>query len=996
MSFHVYQILELGPLQPNEQVFENFTDSRTGAPSTTEDLNTIHQTPSNEITTQHPTHPTPSGEIVLHPSQKFMQVKQKFESYILYQYPCVPCSFCSRLLYPEKAKWTQKIENFECPLIQANLNLRLIENPNPPENHIAVCSSCAYSEYQSIVGTFGYSKNIRSLTLYSGMIGANWLADNNPYLREYKNALVTNSSGSVSSFHTGTHLPDDETAPEFQSGDIIVPHQNFPSEIHNEDSHYSRLIAGFIKNDDSNDDSNSLPVSFDFDHLEALLFPDLFPDGHGDYKEMKSCSRNQQQRIDTYGKYIKQRLLGVDSRLPTAVEIIEESAYMSGWRFSETNASTIPSFIQTGDTYFNQKLMHLNTMIQNLNLPTLFITLSMAEGHWIHLHHILGSSDNFNTVPSNRPLHTTLHFIHRHQNLKRLIWKDPDVSGWGTCKDFFEHVEFQNRGAAHTHSVYWTSKPIEEMISENVIQSDVPDPNLEPELYECVMRLQIHSCNSKCDGPVPYARPNGEPFDNITYKDYIEQYDIKLSAINSSSQTIYRDNLGNYVVKRKTNILTRYRNLWLEHGELYFNQNLLLRVPARSEGDLIGTYETYRDHYLVRFPEEFGNSIKSDQQNQHHQTINMLDQYTNLIENLLYSLQSLLTQDIKGIIRSQLENIKILPPIVPNNSMLSLPSCQYNCVQTIFNYMGPRDTYHYPYFFISGSAGSGKSFLINLFAKKFLELNKNFLLMAPTGVAAVNIQGQTIHSALRIWSHGGRYQTLAFADQEFNQELRKIDTIIIDEVSMVQASLLTFISEMFSGIHQIFAPFGGINVILIGDLAQLPPINGHPVYQSPIWKVFYPIFLCHSHRQQNDPFFYNVLQKIRLGNITPSVWRFLQEKANQSLSLEMSSLHTSYIVGFRKSASYINQIICNHLPALNNKFTISEAIDCVDGRMVDNTYVSLSRCSKWEDVKINSLSRDAFKVDPSMIKEYEHLEEIVTRPLPYTVHGAHQFANNSS
>ncbi|CAJ0888164.1 14006_t:CDS:2, partial [Entrophospora sp. SA101] len=651
---------------------------------------------------------------------------------------------------------------------------------------------------------------------------ANWLADNNPYLREYKNALVTNSSGSVSSSPTATHLPDDETAPEFQSGDIIVPHQNFPSEIHNEDSHYSRLIAGFIKNDDSNDDSNSLPVSFDFDHLEALLFPDLFPDGHGDYKEMKSCSRNQQQRIDTYGKYIKQHLLGVDSRfhlhhhwpawsylqleklrnfqnnqrianqknvdethrLPTAVEIIEESAYMSGWQFSETNTSTIPSFIRT-------------------------------------------------------------------------------------------------------------------------------------------------------------ARPNGEPFDNITYKDYIEQYDIKLSAINSSSQTIYRDNLGNYVVKRKTNILTRYRNLWLEHGELYFNQNLLLRVPARSEGDLIGTYETYRDHYLVRFPEEFGNSIKSDQQNQHHQTINMLDQYTNLIENLLYSLQSLLTQDIKGIIRSQLENIKILPPIVPNNSMLSLPSCQYNCVQTIFNYMGPRDTYHYPYFFISGSAGSGKSFLINLFAKKFLELNKNFLLMAPTGVAAVNIQGQTIHSALRIWSHGGRYQTLAFADQEFNQELRKIDTIIIDEVSMVQASLLTFISEMFSGIHQIFAPFGGINVILIGDLAQLPPINGHPVYQSPIWKVFYPIFLCHSHRQQNDPFFYNVLQKIRLGNITPSVWRFLQEKANQSLSLEMSSLHTSYIVGFRKSASYINQIICNHLPALNNKFTISEAIDCVDGRMVDNSYEHL-------------------------------------------------------
>ncbi|CAJ0755274.1 21892_t:CDS:10 [Entrophospora sp. SA101] len=627
MSFHVYQILEFGPLQPNEQVFENFTDSRTGAPSTTEDLNTIHQTSSNEITAQHPTHPTPSGEIVPHPIISW-EPSQKF----------------IRLLYPEKAKWTQKIENFEYPLIQANLNLRLIENPNPPENQIQqiplfkrkylsliylhsslgwTSNLGAYSEYWSIVGTFG-----------SLIAGANWLADNNPYLREYKNALVTNSSGSVSSSPTATHLPDDETAPEFQSGDIIVPHQNFPSEIHNEDSHYSRLIAGFIKNDD--------------------------------------------------------------------IQV---------------------KYIVTDPPSVRSKCI----------LPFSRINLDYDELYW---------------------------------------------------KDLIEKY---------------------------------------------------------------LAQPNGEPFDNITYKDYIEKYDIKLSAINS------------------------------KHGELYFYQKLLLRVPARSEEDLIGTYETYRDHYLARFPEEFGNSIKSDQQNQHHQTINMLDQYINLIENLLYSLQSLLTQDIKGIIRSQLENIKILPPIVPNNT------------------------------------GSGKSILINLFAKKFLELNKNFLLMAPTGVAAVNIQGQTIHSALRIWSH----------------------------VSMVRASLLTFISEMFSGIYQIFAPFGGINVILIGDLAQLPPINGHPVYKSPIWKVFYPIFLRHSHHQQNDPFFYNVLQKIRLGNKTPSVWQFLQEKANQSLSLEMSSLHTSYIVGFRKSASYINEIICNHLPALNNKFMISEAIDCVDGRMVDNSYEHL-------------------------------------------------------
>ena len=95
-----------------------------------------------------------------------------------------------------------------------------------------------YSEYRSITGTFNYSRNIRSLTLYSGIIGAfledynqnnqdhnwfdrtlvagaNWLAENNPYLREYRRTLVTNSSESRPRppFPTATHLQDDESAP---------------------------------------------------------------------------------------------------------------------------------------------------------------------------------------------------------------------------------------------------------------------------------------------------------------------------------------------------------------------------------------------------------------------------------------------------------------------------------------------------------------------------------------------------------------------------------------------------------------------------------------------------------------------------------------------------------------------------------------------------------------------------------------------------------------
>jgi len=61
-------------------------------------------------------------------------------------------------------------------------------------------------------------------------------------------------------------------------------------------------------------------------------------------------------------------------------------------------------------------------------------------------------------------------------------------------------VEFQNCDAAYTHSVYWVSKTIEQMINENLIRSDLPDPIAEPDLYAKVKANQIHTCNSKCGG----------------------------------------------------------------------------------------------------------------------------------------------------------------------------------------------------------------------------------------------------------------------------------------------------------------------------------------------------------------------------------------------------------------------------------------------------------------------------------------------------------------
>ena len=132
--------------------------------------------------------------------------------------------------------------------------------------------------------------------------------------------------------------------------------------------------------------------------------------------------------------------------------------------------------------------------------------------------------------------------------------------------------------------------------------------------------------------------------------------------------------------------------------------------------------------------------------------------------------------------------------------------------------------------------------------REFQRRNDPYLLLAPTGVAAQNIGGQTIHSALKLHATEGGFQTLIFNDQTFKDNLKKVKILIIDEVSMVSATLFTFLSSTFSKLHANSQSFGGICIIVIGDLAQLPPVNGDPVFQSPIWKLFYPLFL----RQPKD------------------------------------------------------------------------------------------------------------------------------------------------
>ncbi|OXA52493.1 ATP-dependent DNA helicase PIF1 [Folsomia candida] len=186
--------------------------------------------------------------------------------------------------------------------------------------------------------------------------------------------------------------------------------------------------------------------------------------------------------------------------------------------------------------------------------------------------------------------------------------------------------------------------------------------------------------------------------------------------------------------------------------------------------------------------------------------------------------------------------------------------------------------------FISGAGGTGKSFLISLMtnlicAKEDGPGPAGVLLAAPTGVAALNINGQTLHRTFQLAVESGsvpRYAPLgAIMLQRMRDKFRDVEWIIMDEVSMISYELFRQVSQRLGECFDNTLPFGGKNVIVVGDLFQLEPVNGHCIYDQPrqlgaeenLWKNFAFKELTVNMRQGQDPLLY-ICNNLREGNIT--------------------------------------------------------------------------------------------------------------------------------
>ena len=241
-------------------------------------------------------------------------------------------------------------------------------------------------------------------------------------------------------------------------------------------------------------------------------------------------------------------------------------------------------------------------------------------------------------------------------------------------------------------------------------------------------------------------------------------------------------------------------------------------------------------------------------------------------------------------------------------------------LESILELLEEEDSQHFIY--LTGAAGTGKTTLIERVKDECL-LRK--MVVAPTGVAALNIGGSTINSAFRIGFDTFPEITKS-KDPRFNKLLKKLEVLIIDEVSMVRAPMLDAISQTLKIHRGNDEPFGGVSVLACGDLFQLPPVvkeyeekiifdryDSIYFFSAHSFKEFIqPKFfeLTKSFRQEDDSDFYDLLNNIRLGeDLENTINSF-----NRTCFSPESETESSMIITSRKNrAEHINEEMLNRI-----------------------------------------------------------------------------------
>jgi ATP-dependent DNA helicase PIF1 len=221
--------------------------------------------------------------------------------------------------------------------------------------------------------------------------------------------------------------------------------------------------------------------------------------------------------------------------------------------------------------------------------------------------------------------------------------------------------------------------------------------------------------------------------------------------------------------------------------------------------------------------------------------------------------------------------------------------------QCLKNYNGNKQKPNAPLLFIHGAGGSGKSMLINLlsdFGEHYFRKIKAgsqhkpvVQKTAPTGKAASNIGGYTLHSTFSL-SFGNKFMSLNDEKKAtLSAVLEDLQVLFKDEISMVKPDLLYQLHLRLKEVKNVDKPFGNVCIIILGDLMQLKPVQGNYVFdmprcidfknyhsQWPLFEQFLIVELITNHRQGCDKKYAELLERVRFGKQTEEDMELLQSR----------------------------------------------------------------------------------------------------------------------
>ena len=239
--------------------------------------------------------------------------------------------------------------------------------------------------------------------------------------------------------------------------------------------------------------------------------------------------------------------------------------------------------------------------------------------------------------------------------------------------------------------------------------------------------------------------------------------------------------------------------------------------------------------------------------------------------------------------------------------------------------------------FLTGKAGTGKSTFL-----KYVCANtkKKYVVLAPTGIAAINAGGSTLHSFFKLPFHpllpddpnfslkGGKLHSFLKYSSEHRKLIKEIELVIIDEISMVRADIIDFIDKVLRVYSQnMREPFGGKQILLVGDVYQLEPVVKSD--EREILNRFYPTPYFFSARvfnemelvsieltkvyRQSDPVFVNVLDHIRNNTATAADLQLLNTRYGTHIEENESDMYIT-LATRRDVVNYINEKKLAELP----------------------------------------------------------------------------------